>query len=82
MGRLANSGTDRLFSGELPDLSTTWMQRREVLIGLLAGVTATTVLVSSRLTPVFLAAMIGLWLWVRWREADRAARLPPTTAWQ
>ncbi len=74
---LGELGTDRLFSGELPDLRTTWMQRREVLIGLLTGVAATTVLVSSRLTPVFLVVIIGLWLWVRWREADRAALVPP-----
>ena len=76
MGRFTSYGARRLFSGEIPDLSATWMRRREVLIGLLTGVTATTVLVSSRLTPVFLAVMIGLWLWVRWRAADRATLAP------
>jgi O-antigen ligase len=56
------------------------MRRREVLIGLLTGVTATTVLVSARLTPVFLAVMIGLWLWLRWRAADRATLAPANDA--
>jgi O-antigen ligase len=46
------------------------------VIGTVVGITSAALLVSPRLTTIFLPLIILLWIWARWGHADLRAALP------